>query len=57
MMCSESVTCCFQDNPDDPWIPLDATRVGPIHVEDCVNSHPERFTFAGKVLDARGGAS
>jgi hypothetical protein len=56
MMCSESVTYCFQDNPDDPTIPLDAMRLGPIHIEDYVNSHPERFTFAGKVLDAKGGS-
>jgi hypothetical protein len=56
MMCSESVTYCFQDNPDDPTIPLDAPRIGPIHLEDYVNSHPERFTFAGKLLEG-GGAS
>jgi hypothetical protein len=57
MMCSESATYCFQDNVDDPTIPLDAMRLGPIHVEDYVNSHPERFTFAGKILQATGGAT
>jgi hypothetical protein len=56
MMCSECVTYCFQENPDDPTIPLDAMRLGPIHLEDYVNSHPERFTFAGKILDAKGGS-
>ena len=57
MMCSESATYCFQDNPDDPTIPLDATRLGPIHVENYVNSHPDRFTFAGRIKEAHGGAT
>ena len=57
MMCSESATYCFQDNPDDPTIPLDATRLGPIHVEDYVNAHPDRFTFAGRIREAKGGAT
>ena len=57
MMCSESATYCFQDNPDDPTIPLDATRLGPIHVEDYVNSHPDRFAFVGRIREAHGGAT
>lgn len=49
MMCADFVCSAYQCRVEDPKIKVEAQRMVPMKLEDCLNKHPEDWMLVGKI--------